>query len=147
MPAGFHDLPVLDHQNDVGIHDGRQPMGDHQSCAPLAQFGDRLLDVMFGFGIERRSRFVEQDDRGLLHQRSRDGDALALTAGELQAVLTDGRFVAQPEAEDEIMRMRRLGGGYDVGLGRCQIPDGDVLANRPPKKLYDLPHIGDFATQ
>ena len=73
-------------------------MRDHDRGAPLAQFGDRLLHVALGFGVERRGRLVEQDDRRVLDQRARDRDALALAAGKLQAVLADRRVVARAES-------------------------------------------------
>ncbi len=44
--------------------------------------------------IERRGRFVEQDDRRVLEKGAGDGDALALAAGKLHAVLAAGRVVA-----------------------------------------------------
>ena len=55
---------------------------------------DRILHQPLGFGIERRGRLVEQDDRRVLDQRARDRDALALPARELQPVLADRRVVA-----------------------------------------------------
>ena len=39
---------------------------------------------MRNFGIERGQRLIEQEDVGLKHQRARQGDALALAAGELR---------------------------------------------------------------
>ena len=121
VPAGFDHRAVLDHQDAVGMHDGGQPVRDHQRGAALAQFGDRLLHVALGFGIERSGRLVEQDDRRILDQRARDLDALALPAGELQAVLADRRVVALRERHDEVVRMRGLGGSDDLGLGRAEL--------------------------
>ena len=55
----------------------------------LAEVLDRALHLTLGFGIERRGGLVEQDDGRVLEQRARDGDALALAAGDLRAVLAD----------------------------------------------------------
>ena len=49
---------------------------------------------MLGFGIERRGRLVEQDQRRILDQRARDRDALALAARKAQPALADQRVVA-----------------------------------------------------
>ena len=98
VPAGFDDQSALDHENAIGVHDGGEPVGDDERRAPLAQFGDCLLDVALGFRIERRGRLVEQDDRRVLDQRAGDRDALALAAGKLQAVLADRRVVARRES-------------------------------------------------
>jgi len=41
-------------------------MCDDQRCAPFAQFGDRFLNMMLGFRVQRSRRLVEQDDRRIL---------------------------------------------------------------------------------
>ena len=105
VEAALDDLAALDHQNGVGMHDGVQAMGDHDGGAVLAEMVDRLLHGFFGFRIERSSRFIEQDDRRVLDQRAGDRNALALAAGELQAVLADRRVVALREIGDEVVRM------------------------------------------
>ena len=92
----------------VGMHDGRQPVRDHDGGAALAQLGDGVLDVALGFGVERGGRLVEQDDRRVLDQRAGDGDALALAAGQLHAVFADLGVVAVREAGDEVVRVRGL---------------------------------------
>src|SRR5215813_5801670 len=33
VPAGFHDVPAIDHQDAVGMHDGGEPMRDRQRRA------------------------------------------------------------------------------------------------------------------
>ena len=98
VAARFDHVAVLDHEDAVGMRDRGQPVRDHQRGAALAQFGDRLLHLTLGFRIERGGRLVEQDDRRVLDQRARDGDALALAAGELHAVLADRRLVAIRES-------------------------------------------------
>ena len=116
VPAALDDLAALDHQDGVGMHDGVQAVRDHDGGAVLAEMLDRLLHLLFGFGIERGGGFVEQDDRRVLDQRARDRDALALAAGQLRAVLADRRVVAEREAHDEIMRAGGLRGGDDLAL-------------------------------
>ena len=81
MQAALDDLAALDHQNGVGVHDGVQAVGDHDGGAVLAEMVDRLLHGFFGFRIQRRGGFIEQDDRRVLDQRPRHRDALALAAG------------------------------------------------------------------
>ena len=43
------------------------------------------------FGIERRGRLVEKQDRGVLQDGARDAEPLALAARELGAALADER--------------------------------------------------------
>ncbi len=62
-------------------------------------------------GVEVRQRLVEQEHRGLAHDRAAHRDALALAAGKL------ARLALQQRAELEDFR-RALDLGVDVGLGR-----------------------------
>src|SRR5262249_20627689 len=109
--------------------------------------GQSLLHVALGFRIERRGRLVEQDDGRVADQRARDGDALALAAGELKPLFTDRGGVAARKRRDEIMSVRGLGGGNDLGVGRAWFAKGDVVANRAAEQVYVLAHIGEMMAQ
>src|SRR5437868_6688343 len=50
---------------------------------------ERFLDQPLAFGVERRGRLVEQQDRRLAQQGAGDGDALALATREARAVLAE----------------------------------------------------------
>ena len=108
---------------------------------------DGVLHQPLGFGIERGRRLVEQDDRRILDQRAGDGDALALAARQLQAVLADRRVVAEREAHDEFVGVRGLGGGDDLVLGCAGLAEGDVLADRAAEQEHVLADIGDLPAQ
>ncbi len=82
-----------------------------------------------------------------LDQRAGDGDALALAAGKLHAVLADRRIVAGRKAHDEIVRMRGLGGGDDLRLAGIEPAERDVLADRAAEQVHDLADIGDLLPQ
>src|SRR6202034_622469 len=62
VAAGLDDQAILDHENAIGMHDGRQPVRDDERGPALAEFADCLLHVALRFRIERGSRLVEQDD-------------------------------------------------------------------------------------
>src|SRR5215510_15453894 len=61
--AALDDLAALDHQNGVGMGDGVQAVRDHDGGAVLAEMLDRLLHLLLRLGVERSSRFIQQDDR------------------------------------------------------------------------------------
>src|SRR5262249_7982109 len=143
----FDDRSVFDDEDAVSIDDGVQAMCDHDRRSPLAEVLDRALNLTLGLRIERSRRLVEQDDRRVLEQGARDGDALALAAGDLQAVLTDLRFIPARERRDEVVRVSGLGGGDDLGLARTQTSERDILAHRAAKQENILPDIGDLAAQ
>ena len=56
---------------------------------PASELRQRGLHQVLGFGVERGGRLVEDQDRRVLQDRARDGDALALPAGEQRAALAD----------------------------------------------------------
>ncbi len=97
--------------------------------------------------IERRGGLVEQNDRRVLDQRAGNGDALALAAGKLQAVLADGRFVPEREAYDEIVRVRGLGSGDDLGFAGANAAEPDVFADAAAEELNHLPDIGNLLAE
>src|SRR5580765_6635249 len=108
-------------------------MRDDQRRAILGDPVELVLNVFFSMAVERRGRFVEQQDRRALEDRARDGDALLLAAGKLQAALADLRFITFGRAADETI---------DLGLARCLLdvsiacipaPVTDVVADRVVK--------------
>ena len=56
-------------------------------------------------------------------------------AGQLQAVLADRGVVAGREAHDEIVRMRGLGGGDDLGLAGARFSERDVVADAAAEQI------------
>src|SRR5215467_575529 len=145
VASRFNDRSILDDEDAISIDDGMQAVRDHDRRSPLTEVLDRALNLPLGFGIERSRRLVEQDDRRVLEQGACNGDALALAAGELQAVLADWGVVPAGERRDEVVRISGLGGDDDLGLARAQTPERDILAHRAAKQENILPDIGDLA--
>ena len=82
------DPAMIHHQNTIAGQHRRKPMGDHQRGALLHQIFQRGLHKRFAFGIERGSRLVQQQQRRIAQDRARDGDALALAAGQRDAAFS-----------------------------------------------------------
>ena len=78
--AVFDDLACLEHDHPIEIAQGRQTVGDRDHGAPAHQPAKRFADRLFRFAVERRGGFVEQQDRRVLEDRPRYGDALALAS-------------------------------------------------------------------
>ena len=111
---------------------------------PSHKRAQRHLDRLLGFGIERRSRLVQKDDRRVLQEGAGDGDALTLPARQLHAVLAAWRIIAALEAHDEIVRIGRLGRGDDLFLARARPAHRDVVAHRAFEQEILLRDIGDL---
>ena len=80
---------------------------------PFISVVEARLDRGLDLGIERGGRLVQHQDRRVLQDHARDGDALALAARKLHAALADLRVIAVPVApvlqiDDEVMRLREL---------------------------------------
>ena len=115
-------------------------MGDGQRRAAGLQFADRRVDLALGLHVEVGRGLVEDQDRRVLEQRPRDGEALALAAGDLGAHLADRRLVAVRQAVDpglEIRAPRRL---VDLGLGRVRLAHADVVADGGVEDVVALGH-------
>src|SRR5688572_5948640 len=90
----FHHAAALEHEDLRRMLDGREPMRDDEHRATLEQAIDRLLDETLGLRVQRRGRLIENENWRIDEQCARNGDPLALTAGEAGATLPEHRVVA-----------------------------------------------------
>ncbi len=110
-------------------------MGDGDDGLAGHQAVERILDRRLDLRIERRGRLVEHQDGRVLQEDARDGDALALAAGQLDAALADmGVIAGAPlridEAADELVGMGELRRLLDLRVGRLRPAVGDVVVHR-----------------
>ena len=128
--ALLDDAALLEHDQPVHARDRAQPVrdGDHRLAFHQAQ--QLVLDGDFDLAVQRRGGFVEHQDRRVLQDHARDGDALALAAAELDAAFAHMRVVAGAalpvlQAEDELVRLRLLRRGHDL----CHRGAGPAVAD------------------
>ena len=76
--ALFNDGAVFHDEDEIGIANSRQAVGDDEGGAICAQCVHRFLDEYLSAGIDRRGGFVENEQRGLGQKRTGNGDELAL---------------------------------------------------------------------
>ena len=129
VTSALDDLPLVHDQNLVRIHDRRQTMGNHERRASLRDAIEFGLDRLFGFRIECRSRFVEDQDGGILQQRTCDGHALFFAAREFQPAFADFGVVAVRQSDDQRMDMRRARGLFDFVAGRVRTAVQNVVVD------------------
>jgi hypothetical protein len=89
--ALFDDLAVFEHDDAICVGDGAQSMGDDEAGAAGHEVLQAPLDEPLALGVEIAGRFIENEDARVGEDRAGDGDALALTAAELDAALADER--------------------------------------------------------
>ena len=89
MGAPADDPAVFEHEDLVGVGDGRHPLGDddHRSVAGV-RF-ERRSQPGVGGQVERRERVVEHVDLRVDDQRPGDRQPLTLTARHVRAALGD----------------------------------------------------------
>jgi len=81
----FNDLPIVD-ENDAIRHVSRKTdfvRDDDHSHSGIRQLPDDAQDLSHQLWIKRRSRLIEQHQTRRDHQRSRNRDALLLTARQM----------------------------------------------------------------
>src|SRR6204780_1560655 len=89
---GLDDAAEIHHGDaSADMLDDRQIMGDEQISEPefLLQVLQQIDDLGLDRYIQRRHRLIADDQFGLDRERTRDADALALTAGEFVRMAAD----------------------------------------------------------
>ena len=151
-PAPGRDLsrrsrPCIEHDDLIDIVNCREPMGCNQSGAAAHQFFDCFHDRRFGRRIERRSGFVEQQNRRVLQKRSRDADALPLADAQMSASFADCAFVSVRQLPNKFICLRPARGFDNFFLGRIRPAISDVLAHGGGKKQRVLQDDRDLRAQ
>jgi hypothetical protein len=146
MPA-LDDAPGLQHDDLVGVDDGRKAVGDGQHGPVAAEGAQFFLNGALGLGVERGGGLVEDQDRRVLEDGAGDGDALLLAAGELEAALADHRVIAARQGGDEVVDAGGAGGGLDLAACGAVAPIGDVVADGVVEQHRVLGHHADGGAQ
>src|ERR1017187_7511151 len=138
--ADFADLPLFEHHNLVRPAYGGKPVRDDDNGAVLHQVGQRLLYQHFALRVQVAGGFVQDQDGRVLEQRARDGETLALSAGEFDAAVANHGLVSFREARDEFAGQGGLGGGVDGFLRNAFAAIGDVVGHRVVEQKRVLRH-------
>lgn len=65
----FHDLPVADNQDQVGLAYGGEAVGDNEGGTTSHQLVQPVHDECLGFGVDRCRGLIENED-GRIQQDS-----------------------------------------------------------------------------
>ncbi len=138
MSTHFHYVSVVEDDNEVGMSDGAESVGDDEASAVLHELAERLLNKLFALRIEVAGGFIEDEDFGICEDGACDGESLALPSAEFDTPFTDDGVVAVGESADEFVGVGLNGGLFDfvgidlttgVGdiLGDCAVKEEDIL--------------------
>src|SRR5205823_5978443 len=91
--AALHDAAIFDYQNLFGAPDGGEAVRDDERGASLHKVREAFLYGGLGLRIEAAGGLVQDEDARVGKNRTSDGDALALSAGEFDAAFADDGLV------------------------------------------------------
>lgn len=145
MGADVGKAPVLEDGDAVGEVEGGAAVGDEEGGPALHDVLQGLVDLVLDAGVHGGGGVVEDEQPRVGEDRAGEGDALALAAGEGEAVLADLGVVAVGEVPDEAVRLGGAGGGLDLVVRRVGTAVRDVAADRVREEegvLGDQPDRG-----
>ena len=79
--APLDDAAVGEHENQVGVADGRHAVRDDHARPRAPDLAEVAKDVLFRPRVHRRERVVEDEDARIGHERASKRDALLLPTG------------------------------------------------------------------
>ena len=89
---------------------------DHDDQAVVRNLSEQVHDLHAGLGVERARRLVGQQNLGVVDERTSDGDALHLAAGELAGLFA--HVLGKPHAAERLDgALPTLGAGH---AGKCE---------------------------
>ena len=80
MRSDFDDPASIEHDDPIGILNGRQPMRNDESRTIFHKIGQRQLHDALGLRVQGRCCFIQNQERRVAQDRSRDGQPLSLAA-------------------------------------------------------------------
>lgn len=78
--AALCQMPFVENYQPVRGAQGREPVGYRNGSPARRKLAERFLYLLFGLGVERGCRFVEDYYLRVVQDRTRDGYSLALAA-------------------------------------------------------------------
>mmetsp|Transcript_2387 Transcript_2387/g.6020 ORF Transcript_2387/g.6020 Transcript_2387/m.6020 type:complete len:301 (-) Transcript_2387:1246-2148(-) len=143
MAAHLHHRAARHDHDLVGRLYGGQAVRDDQHGAPRHQPRQRALHRGLRHAVQRGGGLIQNDDRAVLEQRARNGDALALAARQQSAALAHNGVVAVRQLRDKLVRVGRLRGRLDLlGRGLAVLAVRDVVGDGAREQDRVLAHHG-----
>ena len=87
----------------------------------------RHLNLFFRLGIERRSGFVEQENRRIFQNRACNGQSLLLPAGKKHSLVADEGVVFFRLRQNELVRVSHLRGAINIISGGIEAAKKNVI--------------------
>src|ERR1700733_11443369 len=122
-------------------------MSDDNDGAPTHDRAHVVLNDPFALVVERRGRFIENQNPWIGHQGPGDGDALTLAAREIGAAFLNHRVVALRQLGDEFVRAREARRVHHHYAWHGGIAERNILVDGAVEKKVLLQHDPDLPAQ
>ena len=86
MVSFLCDVPIRNKDDAVTKAGGRQPVGNEDGGLSRRHVAVLLVNIVFRNGVQRRRRFIQNEDRPVLIKCPRQHQPLGLAAGKEHAV-------------------------------------------------------------
>src|SRR5687767_11824907 len=97
----------------IAFLDGREAVGNDERSAFFHHTFDRLLYELFGFGVDRACRLVEDQYGRVKRQGPRKRDQLFLSDGQTGPAFPDPGLIAALDRANKLVGMYLAGGPLD----------------------------------
>src|SRR6266566_1030102 len=147
MGADAGNMPIVQDNDLVRIHDGAYSLGDDEHCRIKGFFFQRSSQPGVGFKVQRREAVVKHIDFWLSHQGTRDRETLLLATGDIHAALGDHGIKLVLHFLDEFARLRDLSRVPHLRFRSIFLAKADILRDRTREEHGLLWHKTDFRAQ
>ena len=144
VPSLRCHAPFVHHDYLVCPHDRRKPVGNHHERLSRHEPADGALHRRLALGVGVCRRLVQNHHVGVLQDRPRNRDALALPAGKPCAGLARRRAVALRQTFDEVVGTCGARGHLHLDVRRLRPAHADVVRDRRIEQKRVLGHVGDM---
>jgi len=128
--ADLDDVAVVHDQDQIGVLDRGQAVGDDEAGAPLHQILHAFLDQDLSAGVDRRGRLIQDQDLRIAQEGAGDRQQLLLALGDVGGFLVDFRLVAVFQGADEVVHIGGVGSGDDFLVAGSGLAVADVVHDR-----------------
>src|SRR5437762_6887837 len=147
MCADFLNPAIIHHHDLISRQDRGKAMGNCDYGSSGGELFERLLNLLFRFGIERRRRLVEEKNWRVFQDGACYRETLLLATGEETALVTDDCLVAFRLRHDEIMS--KCGARCFINFLRRGVEPSelDIFENGVVEQKCFLSHETDLLAQ
>jgi len=138
--APLYDLPLVHDEDQIGVLNRRESVGDDEARSSLHQVVHRFLDGDLGERVDVACGFVQYEHVWIGQEGPCNGYELLFTVRYVRCLFVDHGVVSIRQGHDEVVRLRHLRSPYDFLLCGVLFSVGYVLPYRAveqPRVLQD----------